>query len=231
MLPPRLSQALLATVLLILPAVTAEQAMATPVKTERIQVAPPEEDAPLVPEIPADAIETEIAPPSTERHAPVVDESAPPPVVHYGDADLPKPVARMRDQMLEAAYSGDIERMRLVLEANEVMPTLTFGDMDDPIEFLKESSGDPDGYEILAILTELLEAGWVHVDVGTAQEMYVWPYFARYPFAKLTPQQKVEMYRIVTAGDFAEMESYGAWIFYRIGIGPDGTLHYFVAGD
>lgn len=210
----------------------AAPALAATVRTERIQVDPaPDNALPPGPVIPSDAIEEEEAPLSSEKHAPVIDENAPPPEVHYGDADLPKPVARMRAQMLEAAYSGDLERIRQVLEVNEVMPTLTFGEIDDPIDFLKESSGDPDGYEILAIMTELLEAGWVHVDEGTAQEMYVWPYFARYPLSKLTPQQKIEMYRIVTAGDFVEMEAYGAWIFYRIGIGPDGTLHYFVAGD
>ena len=61
--------------------------------------------------------------------------------------------------------------------------------------------------------------------------MYIWPYFAHYPFRDLTREQKVEMYRIVTAADFAEMEAFGVWLFYRLGIGKDGTLHYFVAGE
>jgi len=153
------------------------------------------------------------------------------PEVLYGEADLPKPVARTRSQLLEAAYAGDLDRLRMVLEANEMMPTLTFGEMDDPIEFLKASSGDGEGLEVMAILTEILEAGYVHVDKGTAQEMYVWPYFSRIPLARLTREQKVEMYRVVTSGDLADMEAMGAWTFYRVGIGPDGTLHYFVAGD
>ncbi len=153
------------------------------------------------------------------------------PTIHYGDADLPRPVARMRDALLEAAYTGEIERLRPVLEMNEMPPTLSFTPIGDPIEFLKSASGDPYGVEILAILTETLEAGWVHVDKGEPQEMYIWPYFARYPLHHLSPSQKVEMYRIITANDFAEMELNGAWTFYRIGIAPDGTLHYFVAGD
>jgi hypothetical protein len=33
------------------------------------------------------------------------------------------------------------------------------------------------------------------------------------------------MFRIVTAGDFSEMRDFGALTFYRVGIGPDGTLH------
>jgi hypothetical protein len=153
------------------------------------------------------------------------------PQILYNKSYLPEPVARMHSQMMEAALSGDINRMRIILESNEVMPTLSFGEIEDPIDFLKESSGDGEGYEILAILADILDAGFVHVDAGTPQEMYVWPYFSRYPIQDLTPEQKVELFRIVTSGDFAEMEQYGAWNFYRVGIGPDGTLHYFVAGD
>lgn len=153
------------------------------------------------------------------------------PQILYNKSYLPKPVARMHSQMMEAALSGDINRMRIILESNEVMPTLSFGEIEDPIDFLKDSSGDGEGFEILAILADVLDAGFVHVDAGTPQEMYVWPYFSRYPIQDLTPEQKVELFRIVTSGDFAEMEQYGAWNFYRVGIGPDGTLHYFVAGD
>lgn len=207
-------------------------AEAATVKTERIQVAPIEEPAEGT-RIPSDALETPAAPPEPAGDASGAQVAQPEalPEVRYGEADLPKPVARTRAQLLEAAYAGDLERLRMVLEANEMMPTLTFGEMDDPIEFLKASSGDGEGLEVLAILTEILEAGYVHVDKGSAQEMYVWPYFSRIPIARLTREQKVEMYRVVTSGDLADMEAMGAWTFYRVGIGPDGTLHYFVAGD
>lgn len=207
-------------------------AEAATVKTERIQVAPSEDPADGT-RIPSDALETPAAarePATDASGAPGVQPEALPEVL-YGEADLPKPVARTRAQLLEAAYAGDLDRLRMVLEANEMMPTLTFGEMDDPIEFLKASSGDGEGLEVMAILTEILEAGYVHVDKGTAQEMYVWPYFSRIPLARLTREQKVEMYRVVTSGDLADMEAMGAWTFYRVGIGPDGTLHYFVAGD
>lgn len=171
----------------------------------------------------------EPATPAGNKAAAPADLAAP--QVLYNTSVLPKPVARMHAQLREAALLGDMKRMRMVLESNELPPTLSFGDIDDPIDFLKQSSGDGEGFEILAILADTLDAGFLHVDVGTPQEMYVWPYFARYPLQDLTPDQKVEMYRIITAGDYAEMEEFGAWTFYRVGIGPDGTLHYFVAGD
>ncbi|POF34808.1 hypothetical protein [Roseibium marinum] len=153
------------------------------------------------------------------------------PQVLYNTDMLPKQVSRMHAQLKEAALAGSMERLRRVLESNELPPTLSFGEIGDPIEFLKSSSGDGEGFEILAILADILDAGFLHVDAGTPQEMYVWPYFSRYPLFNLTPDQKVELFRIVTAGDFAEMQDFGAWTFYRVGIGPDGTLHYFVAGD
>ncbi|WP_208996691.1 hypothetical protein [Stappia sp. 28M-7] len=207
-------------------------AQAATVKTERIQVTPTEEPADGT-RIPSDALEVPAAAPEPGTAASGAYGAQPLhlPEVKYGDADLPKAVARMRSQLLEAAHAGDLDRFRMVLEGNEMMPTLSFGETGDPIEFIKSSSGDGEGLEVMAILTELLETGYVHVDQGTAQEMYIWPYFSRIPLARLTNEQKVEMYRVVTSGDLADMEATGAWTFYRVGIGPDGTLHYFVAGD
>ena len=154
------------------------------------------------------------------------------PQVFYDTSLLPKPVARMHAQLYEAALSANMERLRMILESNEVPPTLSLTEVDkDPIAFLKESSGDEAGLEILAILADTLDAGFIHADAGTVHEMYIWPYFARYPFSSLTSEQKVEMYRLVTAADYTEMETFGVWLFYRVGIGPDGTLHYFVAGE
>lgn len=222
----------LAVALGLFAATCALPAGAASVQTERIQVQPTEE-AVETQKIPAEdlAPQEPFAEPGTAASGAYGAQPVHLPEVFYGDADLPKAVARTRAQLLEAAHAGDLERLRMVLEGNEMMPTLTFGEMTDPIEYLKSASGDPEGLEILAILTELLETGYVHADKGTAQEMYIWPYFARMPLARLSNEQKVEMYRIVTSGDLAEMETTGAWTFYRVGIGPDGTLHYFVAGD
>lgn len=203
-----------------------------PIAPQDTTQAPPIPDAHLSgPQTEADPAQTEPGDgPSANGSARQAEDAAPPPVL-YNTSMLPKPVARMHAQLTEAALSGSMDRLRMVLESNELPPTLSFGDTGDPIDFLKSSSGDGEGFEILAILADVLDAGFLHVDAGTPQEMYVWPYFARYPLSSLRPDQKVEMFRIITAGDFAEMEEFGAWTFYRVGIGPDGTLHYFVAGD
>ncbi len=154
------------------------------------------------------------------------------PVIEYDPAKLPPPVRRLREQILEVTRSGDLDRLQPILDGNPGPPTFSFGGLEGtPLEQLRALSGDGEGREILAILEEVLEAGYVHVDVGTDEEMYVWPYFARYPLEDLTGPQMVELFRLVTAGDYQDMLSFGAYNFYRVGIRPDGSWDYFVAGD
>ena len=154
------------------------------------------------------------------------------PDVFYDPGLLPDPVRAMRDKILEAALSGDTEKLKIVIQTNEMPPAFSFGeDAGDPIAAMKTQSNDGEGREVMAILAEVLEAGYVHVDKGTPQEMYVWPYFAQYPIDQLTPPQTIELFKIVTSFEYTEMKEFGAYNFYRVGIGPDGTWHFFVAGD
>jgi hypothetical protein len=142
---------------------------------------------------------------------------------------LPAPVARTRERILTAARSGDLKQLAALV--NEAMTVFSFTDTKDPLAFWKESYPDSDGVEVLSILTMILELGFVRVDEGTRQEMYVWPYFVRMSLTALTPQQKVELFRIVTGADYKDMLGFGVYSFYRLGIGPDGSWHFFVAGD
>lgn len=151
--------------------------------------------------------------------------------VFYDPGLLPEPVRLMRDRILEAALSGDLEKLRAVAEGGAAPPVVSFSGEGDNIDDIKDASNDGEGREIMAILSEIMEAGYVHVDRGTPQEMYVWPYFAQYPLDKLTSPQMVEMFRVITAFEYKEMKEFGAYNFYRVGIGPDGVWHFFVAGD
>jgi len=154
------------------------------------------------------------------------------PEVSYDLAALPFPTRRMRELLLEAAREGDIEKLRQLIGIGDNATQLSFGGTDgDPIEFLKQESGDDAGHEILAILSEVLEAGYVHLDVGTENELFVWPYFFALPIDGLNSAQKVELFRIVTYGDFQDMQEFGGYIFYRVGISPTGRWEFFVAGD
>ena len=56
-------------------------------------------------------------------------------------------------------------------------------------------------------------------------------YLAEVPLATLTPAQRTELARIVPAGKLESMQASGSYSYYRLGIGRDGTWHYFVTGD
>jgi hypothetical protein len=154
------------------------------------------------------------------------------PDILYDYSLLPEEVRRMRELILEACRSGDPERLRPLIGMGDGATQLSFGGVsDDPIAFLVEMSGDDRGQEILAILLEILEAGYVHLSPGTPAEVYVFPYFFGVPLEQLTDPQRVELFKIVTAGDVEEMKVYGAYTFYRAGFSPDGRWLFFVAGD
>jgi hypothetical protein len=160
------------------------------------------------------------------------DDAGPVPDVLYDVEALPEPVRRMRTLILEATKTGDIEKLRPLIGLGDDQTQLSVTDLDsDPIEHLRNLAGDEGGLEILAILEEVLSAGYVHLDAGTPEELYVWPYFFAVPLDTLSAPQRVELFKIVTAGDYEEMKNFGAYIFYRVGITPDGRWAFFVAGE
>jgi hypothetical protein len=177
---------------------------ATVVETQRITVAPPK---------PIDG-----APPAMQPGGPELHKAA---------DDLPTPVAAMRKKLLDAAYSGDMEKMRAVIQETHPTPAFSVNEIADPIEYMKTQSGDGNGLELMAIMTDVLESGWAKVDAGTPQELYVWPYYAVLPMNKLTPSQLVEVYKLVTSSDFEEMKSTGIYSFYTIAIDKDGVWKYY----
>jgi hypothetical protein len=155
--------------------------------------------------------------------------SSPVPEIVTDLSRLPPPVARTRARILAAARSGELQQLADLM--NETMPIFSFTDDKDPVAFWKAVYPDSDGVEALSILITILETGFVQVDAGTPHEMYVWPYFVRMSLPALTPTQKVELFRIVTGADYKDMLAFGVYAFYRLGIGPDGTWQFFVAGD
>lgn len=156
---------------------------------------------------------------------------APLPEVIRDLSRLPEPVRAMRERILAAARTGDPAKVAELVKSLDPVPVHSFGGDNDPLAYWKASYPDSDGIEALAILVEVLEAPFVHADKGTPQEMYLWPYFAGMPLAALTPEQKVELFKIVTGSDWKEMQEFGAYIFYRVGIAPNGSWQFFVAGD
>jgi hypothetical protein len=144
---------------------------------------------------------------------------------------LPAPVKHLREQIVEAAASGDIERLRPLLGTGASAANVMNNEFEDPIDALKNFSGDAAGQEILAIMLDILSTGAAHFDTGTPDEAYVWPYFSGKALNTLTPPERVDLLRIVTAGDLAGMEENGNYNFFRLGISPDGKWKFFSGGD
>jgi hypothetical protein len=142
---------------------------------------------------------------------------------------LPEPVRKKREDILAAARTGDLAKVAAFVKADQT--TISFGGDTDAAEFWKKTFPDSEGAEVLATLIEVLEMPLVHLDKGNAQEMFVWPYFHATSLDKLTPAQRVELFRLVTAYDFREMQKFGSYNFFRAGISPDGRWQFFVAGD
>ncbi|WP_051631167.1 hypothetical protein [Afifella pfennigii] len=182
------------------------------------------EAEPAETDAPAQSAETEEAAETAEEVPEYLD-------IKRSAEEMPEPVRRTWRALRAAASSGDIEQLRPLIEAQQTPPAFAFDKVGDPVEYLKALSGDAEGREILAILLEVLDAGFLHVDRGTPNEMYLWPYYARYPLDRLSPEQIVELFTLITAGDWQDIQSYGAYIFFRLGIDPDGRWHFFLAGD
>jgi hypothetical protein len=142
-------------------------------------------------------------------------------------AALPERVQAMRQAIIEAARSGDVENLVPVLQSNELMPMLADKRVEDPAAFLREASVDGTGRDILAALIAVLEAGCVKLGIG-GTDTYVWPYFAEVPLDGLTPGQQVELYRTAPPDTVKDMLETKTYTWYSLGIGPDGTWHYFL---
>lgn len=139
---------------------------------------------------------------------------------------LPLGVQRMHQALLRAAMSGDIERMREVLESNELMPLINGQFVRDPVMMWKSASNDKSGREILALLAELLELPPVK-KTSRNGVLYVWPYFAGVSLHKLSPREIVQLYRLAPASQVAFMLKNNRYTHFEVIIGADGTWHSF----
>jgi hypothetical protein len=141
-------------------------------------------------------------------------------------AELPHGVAEMREAILAAVRSGDLEDLRIAIELNELKPELGAAAGSDPIAHLRALSADGEGREILAILGKLLEGRFAVIPAGRDIEnnrVYVWPHFAEIPLGALTPAQEVELHRLMSPAEAKAMRAANKWTWWRLAISADGT--------
>lgn len=123
------------------------------------------------------------------------DDAAATVLVNYDLSTLPEPVQRMRELIITAAAKGDIEALRPLLGTGGTRTQLSIGGFEgDPIDFLRETSGDGEGQELLAILLDIFNTGFVHTDPGEETEAYIWPYFAAVQLMRWTTGRKLNCF-------------------------------------
>lgn len=165
------------------------------------------------------------------KPAPVADTLSPP---QTDLSALPPRVAALREKILEACDSGDIEKLRTPIEWSETPPSLTrdsvrprgFGPI---IDFLKARSFDGAGAEWLAIARAVFSAPYV-VQRRGAFTTYIWPAWARVPaetLAHLPDAERMAMWACVRFADLRARARDGRPLMQHAGLGPDGTWHYF----
>lgn len=143
---------------------------------------------------------------------------------------VPAQVTEMVDGILAAVRSGRIEDLAVPIAWNELPPSFATEKVADPIAYWKKTSGDGEGRQILAVLASILDAGPVVVPVGRDVEnakLYVWPRFAEMALDKLSPEDEVQLLRLISPAELAAMRKAKRWLWWRLAIGADGTWHSF----
>ncbi|PWB81655.1 MAG: hypothetical protein C3F11_14660 [Methylocystaceae bacterium] len=145
-------------------------------------------------------------------------------------AALPAGVRAMRDKILSACETNDIEALRIPIDWNEVRPLFERGVKHpagtDPIEVLKSLSFDRKGREILALAQAVLAQPFVRVTRGPF-ESYEWPAFARHASPPANEDEARALWACVRFADLARSNERGRPHVMRLGVGADGVWHYF----
>lgn len=141
--------------------------------------------------------------------------------VQLPDQDLPAAVAETREQLAALAGSCDYEGLAAIAEADGTR--LSFGPDGDPVEYWVSEGRAGD--DPLAILAALLTTTPAEDPAG----YWAWPAIHADPshtasWAELEPILGAEMVEVLRQAG----EGYLGW---RVGIAPDGSWGYFVAGD
>jgi hypothetical protein len=153
---------------------------------------------------------------------------------------LPEQVRRMRALILDAVRSGDAENLRRPIEWNEVPPSFGKGVArgargpamaSELLRVFRERSGDGQGRETMGQIVNIIAVGYARTGIGTRQEIFVWPYFAALDPRLLTPEQEVDAHRVLHADAVREWREKGRYPGWRLGIGLDGTWHYFTGAE
>lgn len=146
---------------------------------------------------------------------------------------LPPAAEDMRQAILSAVHSGNIEELKEAYDLGELRADLGDEPVGDPVAYWKKHSADGEGRELLAILANMMDVGAAQLARGKDPEnnaVFVWPYVAELPLDALTPAQRVDLLRLMPAAEAKAMIEKKTWTWWRLTIGADGLWHAFKKG-
>lgn len=145
-------------------------------------------------------------------------------------AKLTRQAFEMRELIAASALRGRIEDLKDAIQWNELPPDFGDGDEKDPVAKLLAQSGDGTGLDILATLLTVLSMPAALSPTGADAEnpnVFVFPYLATRDLSKLTPREKIDLYRLLPAKQAAQMIASKRYTHWVLIIGADGTWHSF----
>ena len=117
------------------------------------------------------------------------------------------PCAKRARRLMEAARSGDIEALRPLIGDGRDATQLSLGPpAEDAIAYLRSISGDSHGHEILAILYEVLSAGFCpSAEWRRGRDVCLALFSTSCRSMNWMRASGVELFKLVTAGDYEDM--------------------------
>lgn len=143
------------------------------------------------------------------------------------EAALPAGTRDMLARIRNAAGTGDVQKLLIPIQRNEVPPLFERGAKQSPIATLKARSADGEGKEMLHILLRTLEAGPAALSSGAAPTQYLWPWFANIPYAKRGPAEQAASWGLVRVADIGLSTLTREPLMHRAIIGAEGTWQVF----
>lgn len=145
------------------------------------------------------------------------------------DERLPAPVSKTLDAIQVAANDRDWDALEALIEPSRF--EFTFGGGRDPIAYWKRlerawAGGEAGGVPVLRILSTLL--GYPGTEY---MDLYVWPSAAAKEPNDWTEADLEPLSQIYSEDELAQIRQADSYYGWRVGIEPDGTWVFFVAGD
>ncbi len=169
------------------------------------------------------APKAEASKPSSARAAEAVE-------VGFAAGPLPANVAEMREAILAAALSGNLQELMIPVQWNELPPDFGAKPVKETLKAWRKASHDGSGREMLALIANILTAPYAvrrqGADIENAK-IFIWPAIAEVPLDKLTPPLEVSLLRLVGVDEARRMKKVGHYDGYGIALGADGTWHAF----